>query len=177
MHRPHPLHFSESILIVGIIEYFRYFNGQSQIGYFKGLAAGFSILYINSMKNNKGFGFIEILIVIAVLGIAGIFAFKMYMGNTQIAAREGAIQPQKAKELEGRVFMGSVVNAEKLYNAANGKYFYTGWSSASAELGISASGNQYFKEFAVEKTKTGGFMVKVRGSGELEGIELISDAM
>jgi Tfp pilus assembly protein PilE len=159
------------------------------------------ILYDLSMKlNNKGFGFAQILIVLVILGTAGILAFKNYYAAGQktlkeseklyeeqqpaqnfIAASGNTVMPsesvhvRKAKELEGKVFLSSIMTAERTYEAVNGSFFYTGWTKSSPELGITSMGNQYFKEFTVEKKSRGGFTVKVRGSGELEGIILTSD--
>ncbi len=124
--------------------------------------------------NNKGFGVIEILIVIVVLGVIGIAAFKNYGGNTVQSAKTGERQIQKSKELEGKMFINSLVNAEKTYYALNGRYVYTGWANSNAALGINTSGNSYFKEFAVEKNGDG-FIVKVKGSKELEGVILTSE--
>jgi len=128
-----------------------------------------------NMKNNKGFGIIQILITLVVLAFVGAFAFKSYVGNTQTAVKTGVEESRKVKELEGKLFLASVVRAEKTHHALNSSYVYTGWTASNAQLGISTAGNKYFKEFAVEKTPSGGFIVKVKGSGEMEGVELTAD--
>lgn len=142
------------------------------------------------------------LIGIIVLGTVGIFAYKSYFASgqkalqdtegvyeehaapatavplevqNQPAAKTESIHARKAKELEGKTFIGSVITAERTYEAVNGGFLYTGWTSANKELGINTAANQYFKEFSVEKKAGGGFIVKVRGSGELEGIILTSE--
>ncbi|MCL2144777.1 MAG: hypothetical protein FWH43_04715 [Endomicrobia bacterium] len=150
---------------------------------------------IKSGMDNKGFGLIQMLISLIILGTLGITAYKSYFASGQKNLKEAenvygnavpepvpaqilkteSVHTRKAKELEGRVFINSVVTAEKTYEAVNGKYLYTGWTSSNRELGVSASGNQYFKEFSVEKKAGGGFIVKVRGSGELEGVILTSE--
>ncbi|MDR1941629.1 MAG: prepilin-type N-terminal cleavage/methylation domain-containing protein [Endomicrobium sp.] len=126
------------------------------------------------MNNNNGFGIVEILIVIVILSLGGIFAFKSYTGKTIETAKTGIEQSKQAKELEGRLFISALVNAEKMYYALNGQYVYTSWTASNAQLGINSFANVYFKEFAVEKSADGEFKVKVRGSGDLEGVELSS---
>lgn len=151
---------------------------------------------------NKGFGLIQMLITIVILGFVGMAAYKSYFvsggknveeaakmydaaapdGNTAQSAVQNAgnsrpesVHTQKAKELEGKVFINSVVTAERAYEAVNGKFLYTGWTSSNQELGVNTAGNMYFKEFSVEKKPGSGFLVKVRGSGELAGVVLTSE--
>jgi Tfp pilus assembly protein PilE len=124
--------------------------------------------------NDKGFGFIEILLALVILCALGFAAFKNYAGKTGEAAKAAPAEAQKAKELEGKIFIASVVNAEKTYYALNGGYVYTGWTKSNAELQINAGENRYFKEFLVEKSGNF-FIVKARGSGDLEGVVLSSE--
>lgn len=147
---------------------------------------------------NKGFGLIQLLISIVVLITAGMFAYKRYFSagektlkevpavytenmpqdssrQSVTPAKTESVHARKAKELEGRTFISSVITAERAYEAVNGRFFYTGWVSESKDLGINTRGNQYFKDFLVEKKDGGGFVVKVRGSGELEGVILTSE--
>jgi Tfp pilus assembly protein PilE len=146
---------------------------------------------------NKGFGLIQLLITVFILGIIGTLAYKSYFGAGQKNLEESAkayentvpeqpaavnngakpesVHTRKAKEVEGRVFINTVVTAERAHEAVNGGFLYTGWTSANRGLGVSTAGNQYFKEFCVEKKAGGGFIVKVKGSGELEGVILASE--
>ncbi|MDR1194982.1 MAG: hypothetical protein LBL00_00725 [Endomicrobium sp.] len=146
------------------------------------------------MKNN-GFGIVQLLITIVILGMIGMAAYKSYFLSGQKSIEESgkiydsveqpaaqktgnkaeSVHTRKAKELEGRVFINSVVTAERTYEAVNGHFVYTGWTSESKELGINARGNEYFKEFSIDKKQDGGFLVKVKGSGELEGVILTSE--
>lgn len=125
--------------------------------------------------NNKGFTIAQLLIALLIMGTVLLFAMKSYSGKSETAVHTGIEQSQKAKELEGKLFMASIINAEKTHFALNNNYAYTDWTANSPELGLSSSGNTYFKKFAVQKTPSGGFIVKVRGSGELEGVELVSE--
>lgn len=153
-------------------------------------------MYYADMKN-QGLGLIEFIIIATFIALAGIFSYKAYFApgekavsetekiyeNTEQNAALSAAAPsvkaesvhaRKAKELEGKIFIDSVISAQRAYEAVNGRFFYTGWTRESRELGINTKGNRYFKEFSVER-KAGGFIVKVKGSGELEGIILSSE--
>ncbi|MCL1971451.1 MAG: hypothetical protein FWG57_00455 [Endomicrobia bacterium] len=141
--------------------------------------------------NNKGFGLVQLIITIVILAVVGIAAYKSYFtagqqnlkeaekmydntGQAAVGGKPESVHTRKAKELEGRVFINSVITALKVYEAVNGRFLYTDWTSESKELGVNTAGNQYFKEFSVEKSGSG-FLVKVRGSGELEGVVLTSE--
>jgi len=147
---------------------------------------------------SRGFGALQILLSLVIVCILGIVLFKGYFAvssksvseaeklyddgspQTSVQAADNAAQSvdssiERAKELEGKVFMAGIINAEKTYRAVNGSYAYSGWTQSLGEIGIDSSGNQYFKDFAVEKTADGGFIVKVKGSGALKDVELVSE--
>ena len=148
--------------------------------------------------DNRGFGAVQMLLSLVIICVLGIVLFKSYFAVSnkssaeaeklyESAAPQASMQAagnapqsadsniQRAKELEGKVFMANIINAEKTYQAANGSYSYSGWTQSMGEIGVDSSGNQYFKDFAVEKTADGGFIVKVKGSGALQDVELVSE--
>ncbi|MCL2334961.1 MAG: hypothetical protein FWC57_02735, partial [Endomicrobia bacterium] len=95
------------------------------------------------------------LVTLVIIGILGILIFKSYFtaSSRSVAEAEKVYetvapqasaqtkndapevnQPQvnanieRAKELEGNVFMAAIINAEKMHYVESGNYAYTGWT-------------------------------------------------
>jgi prepilin-type N-terminal cleavage/methylation domain-containing protein len=90
-------------------------------------------------KNNKGFTFIELIVVIVIVAIVAVAYFFTGKNHTTIA-----------QSTEARAFIEKVVAQEKIYRTEMSK-FYTVNSAVSAvkDLKLDTNQNKYFKTFKI----------------------------
>jgi len=96
------------------------------------------------LKNPKGFTFLEIMVVVVILGILATYIAPKFMGRTD-----------DAKIVKAKVDIGALETALKLYKLDNGKY-------PTTEQGIRALIEKPSTEPVPSDWKKGGYLDKTR---------------
>ncbi|MDD5021983.1 MAG: prepilin-type N-terminal cleavage/methylation domain-containing protein [Endomicrobiaceae bacterium] len=92
----------------------------------------------NQTKKNKGFTLVELLIVLAIVGILSfnaVVAYSKFVKEAMIS--------------EGKMLASSIVKIERLYHAESNNYYEILNSSYSEVPEIDSRFNKYFKTFSV----------------------------
>jgi prepilin-type N-terminal cleavage/methylation domain-containing protein len=100
------------------------------------------------IKSNKGFTFIEVIVVIVIVAILAASWFFTGKGHVKIAMTN-----------EGRALIDKIVAQEKIYMVQKSSFFLTKEGSSykktdsSKELKIDTKQNKYFKAFMIVEDK------------------------
>ncbi|MDD4166942.1 MAG: type II secretion system protein [Endomicrobiaceae bacterium] len=113
------------------------------------------------MKNNHGFGLIETLVVITIVGVVMV-----------IAVSFKPVTFKKAAMKEGMQLMEQIDVQTKLYRAKNGTIPSVSKTGSSPVINVTALQNKYFKEFALSYASGNNFTVSVYGSDLANGVTL-----
>ena len=132
--------------------------------------------FFNKMKEKgqKGFTLIELMIVIAIIGILAAVAIPNYLNYTR-----------KAKTAEAKTNLAAIRTCEEAYRAENERYMACGASPASipqrtkvawtdpsgnfTAIGFRPSGKVYYS-YSVNGTGTSGTTFTAHAEGDLDGV-------
>ena len=106
-------------------------------------SAALQIHSLKQVKNNKGFTLIEVMVVIAILGILATMVIPRIMGR-----------PDEARILAAKQDVSTIVQALKLYRLDNGRY-------PTTEQGLRALTAPPAVEPLAPNWKTGGYLERL----------------
>ena len=114
------------------------------------------------MKNNKGFTFVELMVVVIIVSILSLVSVAVYRGYIN-----------KAKMAEGEALLRAIADAEEIYYAANDVYLLRdSYGSALLQknantdknFNINAGTNKYFTTFKISGNAASSAVIETKDS-------------
>lgn len=113
------------------------------------------------IKDNKGFGLIETIVVIIIIAIVMVVAVSLKTTSFKKAAMK-----------EGMQLIEKIDVQTRLYRAQNGTFPTTSKVGRFSPININAAKNKYFKEFDLVYASGNNFTVNVYGSDIANGVTM-----